>query len=170
MDDVELQKENVEVAGSVLRALIAHYLRRVTKLAADTLKMLDHCIYFLVLDWLHPQVPCVVVDDATVPSTSILENVTTQNLHGIGCDHRDNHCLFLSGLVLQTGWAGQNKPPDLFRHAKPEPLVSGSLDRFVHSLIDKWCSFRNKHSRIFCDTRNLWLFSTIPSMTAMSCL
>ena len=60
MDDVEFQKENLEVAGSVLKALIAHYLRRVTKLATDTLKMLDHCIYFLVLDWLHPQVPCVV--------------------------------------------------------------------------------------------------------------
>ena len=170
MDDVEFQTEFLEVTGSVLRSSIAHYLRRVTKLVADTLKMLDYCICFLVLDWLHPRVSCVVVDDATVPSTSMLENVTTQNLHGIGCDHRDNRCLFLSRLVLQTGWAGQNKPPDLFRHARPEPLVSGSLDRFVHSLIDKWCSFRNKHSRIFCGTRNLWLFSTIPSMTAMSCL
>ena len=136
MDDVEFQTEFLQVAGSVLRALIGHYLHRVTKLVADTLKMLGHCICFLVLDWLHPRVPCVVVDDATVLSTSMLKNVPTQNLHGIGCGHRDNCCLFLSGLVLQTGWAGQNKPPNLFRHARPEPLVSGSLDRFVHSLMD----------------------------------
>ena len=136
MDDVEFQTEFLEVAGSVLRALIAHYLRRVTKLIADTLKMLDHCICYLVLDWLHPRVSCVVVDDANVLSTSMLENVTTKNLHGIGRDHGDNRCLFLSRLVLETGWAGQNKPPDLFRHARPEPLISGSLDRFVHSLMD----------------------------------
>ena len=126
MDDVEFQPEFLEVAGSVLRVSIAHYLRRVTKLVADTLKMLHHCICFLILDWLHPRVPCVVVDDATVSSTSMLENVTTQNLHGIGWDHRDIRCLFLSGLV----------PPDLFIHARPEPLVSGSLDRFVHSLMN----------------------------------
>ena len=77
MDDVEFRTEFLEVAGSVLRTSIAHYLCRVTKLVADTLKMLDHGMCFLVLDWLHPRVPCAVVDDATVPSTSMLENVTT---------------------------------------------------------------------------------------------
>ena len=49
MDDVEFQTEYLEVAGSVLRASIAHHLRRVTKLVADTLKMLDHCIRLYLL-------------------------------------------------------------------------------------------------------------------------
>ena len=49
MDDVEFQTEFLEVAGSVLRASIAHHLRRVTKLVADTLKMLDHCIRLYLL-------------------------------------------------------------------------------------------------------------------------
>ena len=68
-----------------------------------------YCICFLALDWLYSWVPCVVVNDATISLTSMLENVTTHD-HGIGCDHKGNCCFFLCGLVLQTGWAGQNKP------------------------------------------------------------
>lgn len=68
-----------------------------------------YCICFLALDWLYSWVPCVVVNDATISSTSMLENVTTHD-HGIGCDHKGNCCFFLCGFVLQTGWAGQNKP------------------------------------------------------------
>lgn len=52
VDDAEFQADSLEFAGSVLWASIAHYLHRVTKLVADTLKMLDCYIWFLVLDWL----------------------------------------------------------------------------------------------------------------------